>query len=276
MPSSSPLYAVGRVPLLDVVTSVGMLGFDVRARREALRLLDPRPGERILDVACGTGRNLPRLAAAVGSAGAIIGIDRSGALLKRAERRTAGLPNVELVCGDFMAFDSDARSGRGDLLPRALCPGRLAHGSRSDLRGNPSRRAGRGDGLVGRRPPIPGAQRIRPRRVRAWRSPIPVAASRPPCCRACTRSNLSPPAARVASRGGCRGCARRLIGRAEGVSRAARVAARGFRQAPRTRRRTAGRGRASQSAVPARAASPSERRAPPGRRHSAADGRRRV
>ena len=109
MPSSSPLYAVGRVPLLDVVTSVGMLGFDVRARREALRLLDPRPGERILDVACGTGRNLPRLAAAVGSAGAIIGIDRSGALLKRAERRTAGLPNVELVCGDFMAFDSDAR-----------------------------------------------------------------------------------------------------------------------------------------------------------------------
>lgn len=109
MPSSSPLYAVGRLPLLDVVTSVGMLGFDVRARREAVRLLDARPGERILDVACGTGRNLTRLAAAVGSAGAIVGIDRSGALLQRAERRTADLPNVELVCGDFMAFDSGVR-----------------------------------------------------------------------------------------------------------------------------------------------------------------------
>lgn len=109
MPASSPLYGVSRLPLLDVVTSVGMLGFDVRARREALRLLDPQPSERILDVACGTGRNLPLLAAAVGSAGAIVGIDRSGPLLKRAERRTAGLANVELVRGDWMAFDSGAR-----------------------------------------------------------------------------------------------------------------------------------------------------------------------
>ncbi|WP_018256870.1 methyltransferase domain-containing protein [Halomicrobium katesii] len=42
-------------------------------------LLDPRPGERILDLGCGTGHLTATVADAVGSAGDVLGIDASGA-----------------------------------------------------------------------------------------------------------------------------------------------------------------------------------------------------
>lgn len=48
-----------------------------RFRRLALARLAPRPGERILDVACGSGANLPALAEAVGPEGRVTGIDSS-------------------------------------------------------------------------------------------------------------------------------------------------------------------------------------------------------
>lgn len=48
-----------------------------------------RPGERVLDVACGTGLVTQRAAAAVAPAGAVVGTDLSAEMVRRAEQRAA-------------------------------------------------------------------------------------------------------------------------------------------------------------------------------------------
>jgi SAM-dependent methyltransferase len=70
-----------------------------RIRTEALGVLNPREGETILDVACGTGAMLPVLARAVGSRGRVIGIEQCPEMAAIARRRItdAGLENVILV-----------------------------------------------------------------------------------------------------------------------------------------------------------------------------------
>jgi trans-aconitate 2-methyltransferase len=67
-----------------------------------LERLDPRAGERILDVGCGTGR-LTRLLAARMQQGHIVGLDRSSAMLEVAARASgpaAGAASVAFLQGD--------------------------------------------------------------------------------------------------------------------------------------------------------------------------------
>ena len=54
-----------------------------------LEMVDPQPGERVLDVACGTGLVSFRIAAAVGALGAVVGTDISGEMVERARRHAA-------------------------------------------------------------------------------------------------------------------------------------------------------------------------------------------
>ncbi|MEM1044209.1 MAG: methyltransferase domain-containing protein [Bacteroidota bacterium] len=74
-------------------------------RRHAVRALGVRPGQTVLDVGCGTGRNLPLLARAVGEQGRVVGLDVSSGALGRARQRTRGLPQVELVHADARLAD---------------------------------------------------------------------------------------------------------------------------------------------------------------------------
>jgi ubiquinone/menaquinone biosynthesis C-methylase UbiE len=55
--------------------------------------LDPKPGERVLDVGCGAGQTVVQLAEAVGPAGEVVGIDIAPLLGPAAFRklRSAGL-----------------------------------------------------------------------------------------------------------------------------------------------------------------------------------------
>ncbi|MCY0941801.1 class I SAM-dependent methyltransferase [Streptomyces antarcticus] len=46
----------------------------------------PRPGDRVLDAGCGTGRALPALRAAVGPAGTVLGADLTPQMLAAAQR----------------------------------------------------------------------------------------------------------------------------------------------------------------------------------------------
>src|SRR5688500_11727609 len=80
----------------------------VPAAEAAVARLAPRPGERVLDVGCGTGN----AALAVARAGAdVVGVDPAPRLLEVTRSRAAadGLA-VELVEGDAVAlpFDDDA------------------------------------------------------------------------------------------------------------------------------------------------------------------------
>jgi demethylmenaquinone methyltransferase/2-methoxy-6-polyprenyl-1,4-benzoquinol methylase len=64
-----------------------------------VKALDPQPGDTIIEIGCGTGMNFPLLQEKLGPKGRIIGIDISGAMLERAEKRisAAGWRNVELI-----------------------------------------------------------------------------------------------------------------------------------------------------------------------------------
>ena len=66
--------------------------------------LDPRPGERVLDVGCGRGAVLLRAAVRVGPGGAVDGVDLAPQMVEaaRAEARAAGL-DVDVRVGDAMA-----------------------------------------------------------------------------------------------------------------------------------------------------------------------------
>jgi demethylmenaquinone methyltransferase/2-methoxy-6-polyprenyl-1,4-benzoquinol methylase len=80
-------------------------GYDASARRTwALRrrvvgMLDLRPGQTVLDVACGTGLSLPLLREAVGASGRVLGVEVSPEMMARARARVAqeGWRNVELI-----------------------------------------------------------------------------------------------------------------------------------------------------------------------------------
>lgn len=68
--------------------------------RLAMRLLDPRPGQVVLDVGCGTGAFTRRFGQAVGAAGLAVGLDASAAMLARARAATGPRAPVAYLRAD--------------------------------------------------------------------------------------------------------------------------------------------------------------------------------
>ncbi len=58
-------------------------------RRNAIERLALRHGDRVLEIGCGTGRNLPYLRAAVGPTGSVYGVDISAGMLAKARELCA-------------------------------------------------------------------------------------------------------------------------------------------------------------------------------------------
>ncbi|GMU79932.1 MAG: hypothetical protein AMXMBFR46_27210 [Acidimicrobiia bacterium] len=82
------------------------LSFFARIGADAVERLGLQPGERVLDVACGTGHATLPAAVAVGAEGRVVGADLAEPLLAlaRAKAAGAGLTQVQLVHGDFRAL----------------------------------------------------------------------------------------------------------------------------------------------------------------------------
>lgn len=78
--------------------------------RRAIRLVELAPlqkGQRVLDVATGTGIVAIAAAQIVGSQGKVVGVDISPGMLEQARRKiaAAGLPNIELIEADADYFN---------------------------------------------------------------------------------------------------------------------------------------------------------------------------
>ena len=85
-------------PRYDRLNSVLTLRLDRRWRRATIAAADIRPGDRVLDVACGTG-DLVELALARGAR--VVGLDFAAGMLRVAGRRGMG---TRLVRGDALAL----------------------------------------------------------------------------------------------------------------------------------------------------------------------------
>lgn len=85
-------------PRYDAMTDVWTFGLHRLWKRQAMELCPPKPGERVLDVASGTGDLAFAEAAAVGPGGQVVGVDACAAMLDVARRRGRG--PVEFQEGD--------------------------------------------------------------------------------------------------------------------------------------------------------------------------------
>lgn len=82
--------------------------------------LEPQPGERVLDVGCGRGAVLTRVAESVGTTGSVLGIDFSPAMVEasRSVAHESGLSHVEVQVMD--AQDPDLPPAHFDVIASSL------------------------------------------------------------------------------------------------------------------------------------------------------------
>jgi ubiquinone/menaquinone biosynthesis C-methylase UbiE len=109
---------VSRRPSFDRISVVydGFMGRWTHAFLPALlRAADLAPGQRVLDLATGTGESALRLAEALGSRGSVVGADFSLSMLGRAQAKTGGKP-IRL-----MATDAQALACREGAFDRVVC-----------------------------------------------------------------------------------------------------------------------------------------------------------
>jgi ubiquinone/menaquinone biosynthesis C-methylase UbiE len=111
-------------------------GYPQRGQRlRAVQALGLRPGDTVIDIACGTGLNFPLIEEAIGPDGRIVGVDLTDAMLAQAQDRIErnGWSNVSLVQADAADFDFpaevDAILSTYALSQVPECADVIAHGS---------------------------------------------------------------------------------------------------------------------------------------------------
>ena len=86
-----------RVRLNEAITHAVFGGRRRRAYARITALAGARPGDRVLDIGCGGGYLARLLAAAVGPAGRVTGVDPSAAAVRYAQRRAPDNRTVDLL-----------------------------------------------------------------------------------------------------------------------------------------------------------------------------------
>ena len=111
-------------------------GYPERAQRvRAVHALGLRPGDSVVDVACGTGLNFALIEDTIGPHGRIVGVDLTDAMLARAQGRidTHGWDNIRLVQADAAEFNFptgvDAILSTYALTQVPECGDVIAHGA---------------------------------------------------------------------------------------------------------------------------------------------------
>jgi demethylmenaquinone methyltransferase/2-methoxy-6-polyprenyl-1,4-benzoquinol methylase len=78
-----------------------------RWRRRAVALTQTVPGDRLLDVATGTGKVAADLHRRAQPGGSVLGVDISPAMIRVATRRFADRPGLQFVVGDALALPTE-------------------------------------------------------------------------------------------------------------------------------------------------------------------------
>ncbi len=93
--------------IYDWLTPIYLMGNEKRLRRETIDFLQLIPGQTVLDIACGTGRNFPLILEKISPTGKLVGVDYTEAMLDRAREQIErkGWKNVELVREDAACID---------------------------------------------------------------------------------------------------------------------------------------------------------------------------
>jgi demethylmenaquinone methyltransferase/2-methoxy-6-polyprenyl-1,4-benzoquinol methylase len=111
-------------------------GYPQRAQRlRAVQALELRPGDSVVDIACGTGLNFSLIEQAIGPGGRIVGVDLTDAMLDQAQHRieTNDFRNISLVQADAAEFDFptevDAIVSTYALSHVPECADVIAHGA---------------------------------------------------------------------------------------------------------------------------------------------------
>ncbi|WP_414582165.1 class I SAM-dependent methyltransferase [Scytonema sp. PCC 10023] len=93
--SNKPTYFVSYLDTLNEMEWIKAY------KSRAFARLELQPGDRILDVGCGTGDDIRTLAQVVGNTGQAVGVDSSQTMIAEAVNRTKGLNlSVEYLLGD--------------------------------------------------------------------------------------------------------------------------------------------------------------------------------
>lgn len=79
------------------------LSFWNRFGQNTIKRIQLKPGERVLDVCCGSGASAIPAALKVGNTGSVLGADLADLLLELARNKSQqqSLENIEFLCGDF-------------------------------------------------------------------------------------------------------------------------------------------------------------------------------
>src|SRR5215475_862965 len=114
--ADTPGRVLGHPRHYDLCVALWFAGRRGRVYTSLATLSGARPGDRALEVGCGTGYLSRRLAAAVGPEGTVLGVDPSGSLLERARRLAPG--NCSFTSG--VAESLTAADGTFDVVATCL------------------------------------------------------------------------------------------------------------------------------------------------------------
>lgn len=84
--------------LMDMIS----FGAYPRFLEKVIAAMHLQPGEKVLDLGCGTGRNLSLMDRYIGDSGSLFGLDLGEEMLIQAHQRFAGRQNVHLAQGSIL------------------------------------------------------------------------------------------------------------------------------------------------------------------------------